>query len=190
MTVGSAQAWPAAGSGLRLRPPTPADLDELLDFELRNRAFFEAHINARPAGYYSADGVRAAIETARREAVGDTGYQFLIHDAGGTLVGRVNLSRVRRAHFHSAELGYRIAEAAQGQGFAREGVRQVLALAFGELKLWRVEATARDGNEGSARVLLRNGFSAFGRSRRSFELGGSWHDLLHYERHADGGPPA
>ena len=175
-------------SALQLRPPAAADADELLDFELRNRAFFEAHINARPSAYYSADGVRAAIETARREAEDDKGYQFLLRDAAGTLVGRVNLSRVRRAHFHSAELGYRIAEAAQGQGFAREGVRQVLALAFAELRLRRVEATARDGNEGSARELLRNGFSAFGRSRRSFELGGSWHDLLHCERHADGLP--
>ena len=175
--------------GLQLRPPAAADLDELLDFELRNRAFFEAHINARPAAYYSADGVRAAIETARREAEDDKGYQFLLRGADGVLVGRVNLSRVRRAHFHSADLGYRVAEARQGRGVAREGVRQVLALAFGELKLVRVEATARVGNEGSARVLLRNGFTAFGRSRRSFELDGAWHDLLHYERHADD-PPA
>jgi ribosomal-protein-alanine N-acetyltransferase len=176
---------PSSIGGLRLMPPAPSDLAELLDFELRNRAFFEAHINGRPAGYYSTDGVRAAIETARREADEDKGYQYLLRDAAGSLVGRVNLSRVRRPHFHSAELGYRVAESRQGRGIAREGVRQVLALAFGELKLVRVEATARDGNEGSARVLLRNGFSAFGRSRRSFELGGTWHDLLHYERRLD-----
>ena len=172
-------------AGLQLRPPAAEDLDELLDFELRNRAFFEAHVNARPPGYYSADGVRAAIGTAQREADEDKGYQYLLRDGAGALVGRVNLSRVRRAHFHSAELGYRVAEPAQGRGVAREAVRQVLALAFGELKLVRVEATARDGNEGSARVLLRNGFSAFGRSRRSFELGGTWHDLVHYERRID-----
>lgn len=188
MRPGSAPASGVAGGGLQLRPPTPSDADDLLDFELRNRAFFEAHINARPAGYYSAEGVRAAIETARREAEDDRGYQFLLRDAGGTLVGRVNLSRVRRAHFHSADLGYRVAEPHQGRGVAREGVRQLLALAFGELKLVRIEATARAGNEGSARVLLRNGFSAFGRSRRSFELAGSWHDLVHYERHADDQP--
>jgi [ribosomal protein S5]-alanine N-acetyltransferase len=177
-------------AGLQLRPPAAEDLDQLLDFELRNRAFFEAHINARPADYYSADGVRAAIATARREAGEDKGYQFLVRDETGALVGRVNLSHVRRAHFHSAELGYRVAEHAQGRGIAREAVRQVLALAFDELKLVRVEATARDGNEGSARVLLRNGFSAFGRSRRSFELGGTWHDLVHYERHAGDDAPA
>jgi ribosomal-protein-alanine N-acetyltransferase len=188
MTAGGGPASEVALGGLQLMPPMPSDLDELLDFELRNRAFFEAHINARPAVYYSADGVRAAIATARREADEDKGYQYLVRDASGALVGRVNLSRVRRAHFHSADLGYRLAESAQGRGVAREGVRQVLALAFGELKLVRVEATARDGNEGSARVLLRNDFSAFGRSRRSFELAGAWHDLVHYERRLDDVP--
>ncbi|PTT79559.1 N-acetyltransferase, partial [Pelomonas sp. HMWF004] len=32
--------------------------------------------------------------------------------------------------------------------------------------------------------LQRNGFQQFGRSTRSFELGGVWHDCLHFERHA------
>lgn len=74
--------------------------------------------------------MRAAIATACREADEGKGYQYLLRDSAGVLVGRVNLSRVRRAHFHSAELGYRVAEAVQGRGVAREGVRQVLALAL------------------------------------------------------------
>lgn len=169
---------------IHLVPPTPGIADELLRFETANRAFFETHINARPAGFYSPEGVRAAIALAVREAAGDKGYQFLVRGEAGELLGRVNLIGVRRAHFHCAELGYRMAEAACGQGHASEAVRLVLAKAFGELKLRRVEANARAGNEGSVRVLLRNGFREFGRSTRSFELGGVWHDRLHFERHA------
>nr|WP_255763451.1 GNAT family N-acetyltransferase [Pelomonas sp. P7] len=165
-------------------PPTPEVADELLRFETDNRAFFEARINARPPGYYSPEGVRAAIELALREAKEDKGYQFLVRDAAGELVGRVNLIGVKRAHFHSAELGYRMAESACGKGHASEAVRQVLAKAFGELGLRRLEANARVDNEGSVRVLLRNGFSVYGRSTKSFELGGVWHDRLHFERHA------
>lgn len=169
---------------LRIAAPRAADLDALLAFELENRAFFESHINARPSGYYSADGVGAAIELALREAQDDQAYQYLVWDAG-VLVGRVNLSKIRRAHFHSAELGYRIAQSAGGRGFASEAVRQALAKAFGEHGLVRVEATARAENEGSTRVLLKNGFTLFGRSTRSFELAGTWYDLLHYERRAE-----
>jgi [ribosomal protein S5]-alanine N-acetyltransferase len=170
---------------IRLAAPRAADLEALLVFELDNRAFFELHINARPPSYYSADGVAAAIEQAVQDAKDDRGYQYLVWE-GGQLVGRVNLTRVRRAHFHSAELGYRVAQAAGGRGHASEAVRQVLNKAFSEHGLVRVEAVARAENEGSTRVLTRNGFTPFGRSTRSVELGGTWYDLVHYERRADG----
>jgi ribosomal-protein-alanine N-acetyltransferase len=169
---------------LELVPPTLDVADELLRFERDNRAFFEARVNARPPGFYAPEGIRAAISLAVREAAEDKGYQFLVRDAAGVLVGRVNLIGVRRAHFHCADLGYRMAESACGKGYATEAVRQVLAKAFGELGLKRLEANARVGNEGSIRVLLRNGFREYGRSTRSFELGGVWHDRLHFERHA------
>lgn len=169
---------------LQLVPPTLDVADELLRFETDNRAFFEARINSRPPGYYSADGVRAAITLAEREAAEDKGYQFLVRTAAGELVGRVNLAGVKRKHFHMADLGYRIAESAGGQGYASEAVRLVLLRAFGELGLVRIEANARVGNEGSIKVLLRNGFREFGRSTQSFELGGVWHDRLHFERRA------
>lgn len=169
---------------IHLHAPTPGDVDDLLDFEQRHRAFFESMINARPAGYYSRDGVAAAIDAAGREARDDTGYQYLVRDEAGHLVGRVNLAKVRRAHFHCADLGYRVAQDQGGRGIASEAVRQVLAIAFGELGLARVEASVRVGNAGSLRVLQRNGFTEYGRSRRSFELAGEWHDRLHFERHA------
>ncbi len=182
--------WPRPGDDaamptVQLIPPTPDVADELLRFETDNRAFFEARINARPPGYYSLQGVQAAIEQARRDSAEDKGYQFLVRDAAGVLVGRVNLAGVRRGQFQMADLGYRIGESAGGRGHASEALRQVLVKAFGELGLRRVEANARVDNEGSVRVLLRNGFTQFGRSTRSFELGGVWHDRLHFERHAD-----
>lgn len=169
---------------LQLHLPSLADAEELLAFELENRAFFEAHINARPADYYNLDAVRAAIAAAQREAADDKAYQHLLRDGTGRLVGRANLTRVRRAHFHSAELGYRVAQAACGQGHASRAVALLLDKAFGELALQRLEATARPENLGSCRVLEKNGFQAFGRSSRSFELGGRWFDLKHYERRA------
>ena len=60
-----------------------------------------------------------------------------------------------------------------------------LEQAFGTHGLGRIEAVARPENKGSIRVLERNGFRQFGRSRRSFELGGEWYDRLLFERHRD-----
>lgn len=165
---------------LILVPLTLADVASLFDFETQNRAFFEATINARPASYYSPEGVAEACADADQ----DLGYQFLLKEEDGRIVARANLSTVKRAHFQSAVLGYRVAEAACGKGFASEAVRQVLGIAFGELGLARIEADVRIDNTASARVLLRNGFVQFGHSRRSFELGGVWYDRLHFECHA------
>lgn len=169
---------------IRLLPPSPEDRDDLLAFEVRNRSFFEANINARPVEYYMPGGVDAAIASATEDARLDRAYQYLIRDANGALVGRVNLTRVRRAHFHSAELGYRIGEAETGKGYARAAVRQVVATAFSALGLVRIEATSRPENVGSTRILLGAGFVQYGRSSQSFELGGVWYDLLHFERRA------
>lgn len=157
---------------LRLEPPTPADAEALLAFELTNRAYFESHINARPAAYYEPGGMQAAIAQAQREAAADQGFQYLVRDDTGALVGRVNLSCCHPDSWHA------------GRGVASEAVRLVLAQAFGVHGLLRLEATARPENLGSVRVLTRNGFSVYGRSTRSLELGGAWWDLLHFERRA------
>lgn len=166
---------------LDLHPPTEADLDELLRFELDNRAYFESLINARPADYYSAEGVARAIAAAEREAAEDKAYQFLIRDEGRVLVGRINLVQVRRTHFHCAHVGYRVAQAQVGRGIASAALALVIERARG-LGLIRLEAQARPENIGSCTVLRRNGFSEFGRATRSMELHGQWFDVLHFER--------
>ena len=168
---------------LTIHPPQPADASAMLAFELANRAYFESWVTARPANYYSLDGVRAAIDLAAREAVQDRARQFLVrHD--GHIIGRVNLTQIQREYYNKALLGYRIGQNFGGQGFATRAVALALAVAFDELKLWRVEATVRPENKGSLRVLQHNGFQQFGRATRAMRLHETWSDLLYFECHA------
>ncbi len=169
---------------LHLRAPDIGDAPALLAFELANRAYFESWINARDPSYYSLGGVRAAIDAAMQARAADRGYQYLAID-DSRIVGRVNLTNVRRAYYNAAELGYRVGEHEGGKGVASCAVALCLAEAFGPLALWRVEATARPANAASIRVLERSGFQAFGHSRRCFRLHDEWFDLVHFERHAD-----
>jgi len=169
---------------IHIHAPCLADAEELLAFEVRNRAWFETVINAREPSYYSEEGIRSAIAAACDAQAADRGYQFLVR-AGQRLVGRVNLHDVRRGHFECAELGYRVDRSENGRGIASRAVALCLAEAFGPLRLWRIEAVARVDNPGSRRVLERSGFTPFGVSRRSFYLEGAWHDRVHYERHRE-----
>jgi ribosomal-protein-alanine N-acetyltransferase len=169
---------------LVLRPPSLADAPALLAFERENRAWFERWVHPREPGYYALEAVEAAIARAEEDRRADTGYQYLALGADGRIVGRVNLRGVRRPHYRSAELGYRIGEREAGRGFAGAAVGLCLREAFGALGLWRLEATARPHNLASIRVLERNGFRAWGRSARCVEFAGDWFDLIHFERHA------
>jgi ribosomal-protein-alanine N-acetyltransferase len=169
-----------------IRPPTLADAPSLLAFELENRAFFEHWINGRDPGYYSLEAVREAIAQADAARRDDQGYQYLAIE-GGRIVGRVNLTRIQRERFNCADLGYRVGERDAGRGVAGRATALCLREAFGPLDFWRIQATARPENRASVRVLERNGFAAFGHSRRCLHLHGEWRDLLHFERHRD--PP-
>jgi [ribosomal protein S5]-alanine N-acetyltransferase len=171
-------------SGVAIRRVTAADAPALLAFELTHRAYFESWVNARDPGFYSEQGVAAAIAAAEAAWAADQAFQYLIVE-DGRIVGRVNLTAVRRAHFHCADLGYRIGEHDGGRGVASRAVALCLEQAFGTHGLGRIEAIARPENKGSIRVLERSGFRQFGRSRRSFELGGQWFDRLLFERHRD-----
>lgn len=167
-------------NSLSLHRLQASDLEELLDFERRERTHFERWVHARPASFYSAEGVAAHLAEALAAAEADRAHAFLIRHEG-RLVGRINLHRVQREHHGRAELGYRLGADAQGRGWATAAVGLLLPIAFGELGLWRLESVVRPGNPASARVLEKNGFQCWGRSRLSVSLHGQWQDLLHFE---------
>lgn len=61
----------------------------------------------------------------------------------------------------TAEVGYRLARTAWGQGYATEGVRALLETAFGALGFERVRAETMTVNHASRRVLEKAGFLPF-----------------------------
>lgn len=159
------------------------DANAVWTFETTHRQDFESWINARPDSYYTPDGFDLALQTALLQQSADQAYHYLIWK-GDVLVGRINLTQVRRAHYQSASVGYRIAPQHRGQGLASDAVQAIMHKAFHTHGLQRLEATARPENPASIRVLLKNGFQQFGHSRASLQLHRQWFDLLYFEAHA------
>ena len=172
---------------LEISPPTIADASALFDFELANRAYFEARINARPVNYYNLETVRYSIEEAGQHRILGTGYQYLIKSSG-EILGRINLSGVAKRYYNKAILGYRIGEGHGGKGVGTRAVSLLLNEAFDQLGLWRIEAQVREENLGSVRVLEKNGFSIFGRSKQSMYFNDAWGDVLYFECRSPRGP--
>jgi aminoglycoside 6'-N-acetyltransferase len=77
-----------------------------------------------------------------------------------------------------AEIGYTLATAYQGNGYATEALRSMLELLFIERGLRRISAECDARNLRSARLLQRLGFQYEGRRRAHTWIKGEWTDDL------------
>jgi RimJ/RimL family protein N-acetyltransferase len=103
------------------------------------------------------------------------GFSFwgVVERTSGTLIGDAGLYR---APSGEVELGYTLAVAAWGHGYATEAATAWLGAAFGSLGIAEVIALAEPANEASLRVLEKAGMrrtgerSAFGRPHVVFRI--------------------
>jgi ribosomal-protein-alanine N-acetyltransferase len=105
----------------------------------------------------------------------------VVLDDAGTVIGRITLNNVVRGAFQSCSLGYFVRSAANGRGHATAAVARMLAIAFGELGLHRVEAGTLLHNAASQRVLERNGFVRFGVAPQYLRIAGRWQDHVLFQ---------
>ncbi|MBV9796238.1 MAG: GNAT family N-acetyltransferase [Actinobacteria bacterium] len=138
----------------------------VLAFEHENRGYFAASISDRGDEFFAqfADRFRALLVEQESGACAF----YVVVAADGAILGRFNLYEVRDG---SAELGYRVAEAAAGQGLATATVRELCGLAATRLGLHTLRAAVSHGNAGSRRVLAKAGFVPVGPAD-SARLGG------------------
>jgi RimJ/RimL family protein N-acetyltransferase len=95
----------------------------------------------------------------------------------GELIGDVGVCQ--SSDGMQAQIGYTLAPAHRGEGFATEAVGAVIDLLFAE-GVHRVWATLDPENTASARVLERLGFRFEGRSAHAAYVRGEWSDDLRY----------
>lgn len=94
------------------------------------------------------------------------------------LVGAINL-RLSLAHRHG-EIGYWIAVASWGHGFATEAARAVVGYGFAELGLHRVEGRHFTRNPASGRVLQKLGMRLEGVHRDAYYRWDAFEDVAVY----------
>ena len=135
---------------LRLRPCREADL-ETLAATIGEPAVSDWICNL-PSPYTLAD----ARDFMRRTAALEKGWEGIValRDSGA-LVGGVRLTMVGD---EEADLGYWVARARWGHGYATEAAAALLEWGFRELALQRVIASTLPGNRPSQAVLRQLGF--------------------------------
>lgn len=135
-----------------------ADSAALLAFELTNRAWFEQHIDARQASFYTPAGIAAHIDDYLAQHALGRWHPLLLRDGDDTLIGRANLKHID-AGTGTAEVGYRISESAGGRGAASLALQHLIALAKDQYGLIGLRAEVLENNPASAHILEKNGFT-------------------------------
>lgn len=155
-----------------------AVLTELLQ---ANREFIAPYDPVRDDSYFTIEGQRAVISTALENHEAGRLAPYVVLDDAGLVIGRITLNDIVRGPLQSASLGYWVDAAHNGRGLASAAVREMLALAFDELKLHRLEAGTLLDNVRSQRVLEHNGFERYGVAPKLLKIAGRWQDHVLYQ---------
>jgi ribosomal-protein-alanine N-acetyltransferase len=158
----------------------PEDAEELAALFVANREFLAPFEPQRHDTFFTAEGQRERLATPPPSE----GRRYAILDADA-IAGTIGLSNVVRGAFRSAHVGYFVDRARNGRGLATAAVAELVAVAFGELGLHRVEAGTLLDNLASQRVLEKNGFERIGIARRYLSIGGDWRDHVLFQYTAD-----
>jgi len=102
-------------------------------------------------------------------------FQYAV-DLDGVLIGDLGLNL--HGNLMQADLGFTLAPAYQGQGYATEAVRGLLNHLFVDRELHRVSAECDARNTASARLLERAGFTQEGLRLSNTWFKGEWTDDL------------
>lgn len=161
-----------------LRRFAPADLDAFVAYRSRPEV---ARYQSWDAPYPRAAGERFFSELAsgHPDTPGEW-YQFaVVLGQTGELVGDC-AAQPRASDPRQVEIGFTIAPAHQGNGYATQAVRGLLGYLFWQRHKHRVSASCDPRNTASVRVLERLGMRREGHLRESTWAKGEWTDDLLY----------
>jgi ribosomal-protein-alanine N-acetyltransferase len=174
MRLRSARTRQDAGTGepqfrVSVRPPTPVDRDEFIAEMRASQSLYSPWLTPVTTDDEFDDLLLR---------VGDERFDPLLvcRVSDGAIVGFFNISQIIRGSLQSAFLSYGAVAAHAGKGYMSEGLQLVLARAFGDLGLHRLEANIQPGNRPSITLVTRAGFVREGFSQGYLMIGGVWRD--------------
>jgi len=155
---------------------------DVYDFEVENRAYFEKNLASRGDAYYIYEEYSNIIKEILDEQSRKECYMYVISYEERKVVGRINFSSVIDDKIKSAELGYRIGQAYTGKGIATKAIQMALKLAAENHGLNKIIAGTSSDNIASQKALEKNGFIFAEKTKNYMKVNGKWIDNLSYIR--------
>ena len=166
-----------------IAPPTDDDAAEFIAAVRASRDLHRPWLDAAD----TKERFAAYLDRAARE---DQAAFLIRHRDCGGLVGYVNINNIVRGALQSGFLGYGAFTGHERRGLMTQGLRAVIAVAFADLGLHRVEANIQPGNRNSIALARRLGFSKEGLSPKYLMIDGAWRDHERWALRTEDWPPS
>jgi ribosomal-protein-alanine N-acetyltransferase len=163
---------PVETARLRLRELEDEDLDALHAW--RRHPAYRRHL---PMPRQTREEVRRELDAVIRDRIDVRRSRYLlavVERDGGRMVGEAIVKLVSSPRQRQAEIGWAVAEADKGRGYATEIGGALLDLCFGRLRRHRVIALCSTENFASRRVMEKLGMREEGLMREHFHARGRW----------------
>jgi ribosomal-protein-alanine N-acetyltransferase len=170
------------GVRIHIRHPRLGDRDAFLEAVSRSRRLHRPWVTPP-------DTPEAFDAYVRRAHRGNRACFLICRNDDEAITGVANLGEIVRGPFQSAFLGYYAFTPHARRGYLREGLALVVAYAFEELDLHRIQANVRPENVASSELLRSLGFRLESHSPRYLFLDGDWRDHLGFVRLNEPEPP-
>ncbi|AVF95494.1 30S ribosomal protein S5 alanine N-acetyltransferase [Vibrio diabolicus] len=162
---------------LLLRTAEIGDADMIAEYFQANREYLKPFEPKREEAFFSVNGwLQKLIKLNELHRMGLGYYCLLVRASSGEMLGTISFSNLSRFPFYSCNVGYSLAEKAQGHGYMRRGLTMACDYMFNVQKLHRIQAGYMPHNKRSESVLEHVGFSKEGYAKDYLLINGEWQD--------------
>ncbi|MCS0381736.1 ribosomal protein S5-alanine N-acetyltransferase [Vibrio diabolicus] len=162
---------------LLLRTAEIGDADMIAEYFQANREYLKPFEPKREEAFFSVNGwLQKLIKLNELHRMGLGYYCLLVRASSGEMLGTISFSNLSRFPFYSCNVGYSLAEKAQGHGYMRRGLTMACDYMFNVQKLHRIQAGYMPHNKRSEAVLEHVGFNQEGYAKDYLLINGEWQD--------------
>ena len=166
---------------LSLRLPEHRDFREWAKLRHESKAFLSPWEPIWAADHLSRASFTNRVYWSQRAVKnGNAVPLFVFHKEAGQLVGAITLDNIRRGPSQVGTIGYWVGQQYARQGFMSEAIIAMVAHAFADLDLSRVESACLPDNLASRAVLEKAGFKYEGVAQSYIQINGRWRNHVLY----------
>ena len=156
--------------------------DQVLNFYSDNKIYFEPYEIDKPEDFYTVKFQQRLLNAEHNGFLQGNFVRFFMFDKTfpDVIIGTVSFSNIKRGAFYSCQIGYKIDNAYQNQGYGYKMLKEAIKVIINEYNIHRIEAYISLDNPASEALVQKLGFQNEGIAYSYVKLQDKWVDHFQY----------